>query len=421
MNQQRAIPRRTILKGGTAAGVGGLATLEVSGPPQAFADDGDPGVVIPWADQPAPIPDQAKDVAGRLLVWESLSSRLIPNDKFFTVKHYKLPKISPTTWRLDVTGLARRPRNLSLADLEALPRRTVEFTLECSGNTSSPFFIGGIGNAEWTGAPLRQVLRQAQPTDRAIEVVFWGTDSGEVTIRDNVGITGGGATGSVEPDANGNLDLTITERFARSMSLDDAMSPDNLLCYEMNGAALPAEHGRPVRLIAPGWYGVANVKWLKRIELLDTRFQGRFMARDYVSIREGRRGDETTWTFTSVTHDRLKSAPAKVTRHGRRHTITGVAWGAPVSGVEVQVDEGPWRAARLHRRLGHGGSASRRGYAWRFWTLDWGTPPSGEHTVRSRAFDEDGNVQPAPSDPFLTSRRTFWENNGQITRRVRIN
>src|SRR4051812_1023838 len=416
----RAIPRRTILKGGTASGVAGLAVTEVSGPRKAFAHNRDPGVVIPWLDQPEPIPPPAQDVAGRLLVWESLNSRLIPNDEFFTVKHYQLPRLSPTTWRLDVGGLVGRPRTLSLAELMDLPRRTVEFTLECSGNSSSPFFIGGIGNAEWTGVPLRHVLRHVQPADGAVEVVFWGADSGQVTIRDNVGVTGGGFTGAVEKDSTGNLDLTITERFARSMSLQDAMSPDNLLCYEMNGAPLPAEHGRPVRLIAPGWYGVANVKWLTRIELLDTRFQGRFMARDYVSIREQQHGEETRWTFTSVTHDRLKSAPAKVTRYGRRHSVLGAAWGAPVSRVEAQVDDGPWRPTWLHRRLRGGGHGAHRGNAWRFWTLDWGTPAPGEHTIRSRAYDAEGHVQPAPTDPYLASRRTFWENNGQITRRVRI-
>src|SRR5215217_7165376 len=166
----RAIPRRTILKGGTASGVAGLAVVEVSGPNKAFAHHGDPGIVIPWLDQPDPIPPPAKDVAGRLLVWESLDSRLIPNDKFFTVKHYQLPKLSPTTWRLDVDGLVGRPSSLSLAELMDLPRRTVEFTLECSGNTSSPFFIGGIGNAAWTGVPLRHVLCQVQPADDAVEV-----------------------------------------------------------------------------------------------------------------------------------------------------------------------------------------------------------------------------------------------------------
>jgi len=417
---QPAIPRRTVLKGGTAAGVTGLALMKLSGPAEAFPGHDDPGVVIPWLDQPAPIPPAATDVAGRLLVWESLNSRLIANDKFFTVKHYNLPKLSPATWRLDVSGLVARPRTLSLADLEALPRRTVEFTLECSGNSSSPFFIGGIGNAEWTGASLRQVLRHVQPARGAVDIVFWGVDRGVVTVRDNVGVTGGGVTGAVVPDATGSLDLTITEQFARSMSIEDAMSRDNLLCYQMNGTALPAEHGRPVRLIAPGWYGVANVKWLTRIQVLDTRYQGRFMARDYVSIREQRRGDDTTWTFTSVTHDRLKSAPAKVVRHGSRHSVMGAAWGAPVSRVEVQIDNGNWRAARLHRRLRAAGTSARCGYSWRFWTLDWGRPSPGEHTVRSRAFDEEGRVQPPPTDAYLASRRTFWENNGQITRRVLI-
>jgi DMSO/TMAO reductase YedYZ molybdopterin-dependent catalytic subunit len=175
-----------------------------------------------------------------------------------------------------------------------------------------------------------------------------------------------------------------------------------------------------MRLIAPGWYGVANVKWLSRIELKDTRYQGRFMARDYVSIREESRGGQTTWTFSSVTHERLKSAPAKVTRLGNRYTVMGAAWGAAIDKVEVQVDAGPWQEARLERQWSQRIGSHGREFAWRFWTLDWGTPPSGEHAIRSRAYDEDGNVQPTPEDPFLTSRRTFWENNGQITRRVLV-
>ena len=204
------------------------------------------------------------------------------------------------------------------------------------------------------------------------------------------------------------------------MSLEDAMNSDNLLCYEMNGVPLPRDHGAPVRLIAPDWYGVANVKWLTRIEVTDSRYQGHFMARDYVSIREEDRGGETLWTFTSVTHERLKSAPAKVTRRGDRYTVLGAAWGAPIAKVEVQVDDGPWRATKLVRhRRGHG---SRHGdeTAWKFWTLNWGTPAAGEHTIRSRAYDKDGNVQPSPEDPYLASRRTFWENNGHVTRRVLI-
>jgi len=406
------VPRRTVLKAGVAAGMAGLTTTTIAGPAQAFPGHGDDAVVIPWLDQPAPIPPPAANIVGNLLQWESLDSRLIPNDEFFTVKHYNVPQLSPTNWRLAVSGLVAQPQTLSLADLKALPRHAVEFTLECSGNTGLPFFIGGVGNAIWGGTPLHRILRQARPLGSGTEVVFWGADRGSVTVRDNSGVTGPGRTGSVEPDAGGGLDLTITEQFARSMSLADAMSPDNLLCYQMNGAPLPPEHGFPVRLIAPGWYGVANVKWLTRIDLTDGRYQGRFMARDYVTIREETRDGETVWTFTTVGHDRLKSAPARVTRHGGRYTITGAAWGAPVARVEVRVDNGPWRAAKLDRRP--------HTFAWTFWTFAWGSPTSGEHTITSRAFDESGAMQPAPTDPSVADRRTYWENNGQITRRVAI-
>jgi DMSO/TMAO reductase YedYZ molybdopterin-dependent catalytic subunit len=205
------------------------------------------------------------------------------------------------------------------------------------------------------------------------------------------------------------------------MSLEEALSDDNLLCYEMNGVPLPREHGFPLRLIAPGWYGVANVKWLTRIEVMDQRFAGRFMARDYVSIREQVRDGQTVWTFNTVKHDRLKSAPAKVTRRRGRYSIMGAAWGAPIAEVEVQIDDGPWMTADLDdRRPGKGGSRDRSGFAWRFWTFEWGTPAAGEHTIRSRAFDVDGNVQPPLDDPYLASKVTFWESNGQIARRVAI-
>ena len=130
------------------------------------------------------------------------------------------------------------------------------------------------------------------------------------------------------------------------MSVAEALGRDNLLCYEMNGEPLPPEHGFPVRLIAPGWYGVANVKWLTRIEVIDQRFAGRFMARDYVQVREEQRNGQTVWTFATVSHDRLKSAPAKVTRRGNRYTIMGVAWGAPIAAVQVRIDDGPWRTAQ---------------------------------------------------------------------------
>ena len=280
------------------------------------------------------------------------------------------------------------------------------------------FLLRWDRHCAWGGARLAPLLKAAGLRDNASEVIFWGVDRGTVTIRDNVGIVSGGRTGTVEPDSTGGLDLTITEQFARSMSLEEALHPDNLLCYEMNGAPLPLKNGFPVRLIAPGWYGVANVKWLTRIEVMDRRYAGRFMARDYVNIREEQRDGQTLWTFATVSHERLKSAPAKVTRLGSRYFVVGVAWGAPIARVEVRIDNGAWTTAKLFGRTPRGKKAG--GYAWRFWTFDWGTPTPGEHRVTSRAFDTDGNMQPAPDDPFLASRRTYWEANGHISRRVLI-
>jgi DMSO/TMAO reductase YedYZ molybdopterin-dependent catalytic subunit len=411
------ISRRTLLKGGGTA-VAGLTALQVAGPAHAFP--GHPGgEVIPWLDQPAPNP--VPQIAQRQLIWEELDSWLTPNDEFFIISHYDTPALDPAGYRLSVAGLVARPQSLTLAEVQARPRREVIFTMECSGNTGLPFLIGAVGNARWAGTPLAPLLERSGILEQGTEVVFWGADSGEVTIRDNSGVIGPGRSGKVVDDGTGGLDLTITERFARSMSVEDALNPDNLLCYEMNGAPLPREHGFPLRLIAPGWYGVANVKWLTRIEVVDQRFAGRFMARDYVTIREGTQDGTTVWTFATVRHDRLKSAPAKVTRQHGHYAILGAAWGAPIAEVEVKIDDGPWMTATLHDKPRRkGGSRGRGEFAWRFWTLRWGTPPAGEHTITSRAFDVNGNVQPPPDDPYLASKVTFWESNGQITRRVRI-
>jgi DMSO/TMAO reductase YedYZ molybdopterin-dependent catalytic subunit len=412
--EHQDISRRTLLKGGAAA-LAGLTVLRVAGPAHAFGQSG--GEVIPWLDQPGPSPNP--NVTDKLLNWEALDRWLTPADNFFFVRHYGQPDgLDEATWRVDITGLVARPQSLTIADLKARPRREVDFTLECSGNTSAPFFIGGIGNARWGGARLATLLQEARVLDQATEVVFYGVDRGTMTIRDNTGIGSGGLTGTVEPDAGGGLDLTITEQFARSMSIGEALNRENLLCYEMNGEPLPLANGFPVRLIAPGWYGVANVKWLTRIEVTDHRYAGNFMARDYVSIREEQRNGQTLWTFATVSHTRLKSAPAKVTRRGSRYAIMGAAWGAPIAAVNVRIDNGPWAAAKLDDSPSR--TNESRSHAWRFWTFDWGTPAPGEHRITSRAFDVDGNIQPAPDDPFLASRRTFWEANGHITRRVLI-
>ena len=186
----------------------------------------------------------------------------------------------------------------------------------------------------------------------------------------------------------------------------------------MNGAPLPPEHGAPVRLIAPGWYGVANVKWLTRIEVRDTRYQGRFMARDYVTIREEQRDGETVSPFTSVGPRPAEVGAGQGDAPGRAGTRSWGRRGARRSRrSRCEIDGGPWMSApRRAQERGAPASRVRLGVL----ELDWGTPAAGEHAITSRAIDVDGKVQPAPDDPLLASKKTYWESNGQITRRVLV-
>ena len=386
---EREVTRRAVLQGGAA--LAGLAAL--SGPLGAFAAPTAAGEeVIPWLDQPMPVPPPAQGIVGQQLVWEELGGQITPDEKFFTVSHHGMQIIREPGWRLDISGLVDRPRSLSLADIRALPRRELAYTLECSGNHGLPFLTGAIGNATWTGTPLAPLLREAGP--RAAEIVFWGADAGPAPVGD--------------PPA------PVVEQFARSMSLADALDDNILLCYEMNGTPLHPSHGFPVRLLTPGWYGIANVKWLRRIEVLDTRYEGRFMAREYVTQRTVTQDGQASVRFTSVGRALLKSAPARVVRGDAGYRVEGVAWGAPIDRVEVRVDGGTWQRAYFV------GEPGREGFEWRRWGFDWGQPTSGEHTVTARAFDTRGNLQPAPEDPVIANKLTYWESNAQITRRVRI-
>jgi DMSO/TMAO reductase YedYZ molybdopterin-dependent catalytic subunit len=169
-----------------------------------------------------------------------------------------------------------------------------------------------------------------------------------------------------------------------------------------------------VRLLTPGWYGIANVKWLRRIEVLGTRYEGRFMAREYVTQRTVTQDGQESVRFTSVGRALLKSAPARVVRGDTGYRVEGVAWGAPIDRVEVRVDGGAWQRAAL------AAAGGETGYEWRRWSLFLGPWAAGEHTVTARAFDTRGNLQPAPEDPAIANKLTYWESNGQITRRVRI-
>jgi DMSO/TMAO reductase YedYZ molybdopterin-dependent catalytic subunit len=283
--------------------------------------------------------------------------------------------------------------SLTIDQIVARPRQEVTFTIECSGNTGAPVFWGGIGNAAWAGTPLAPLLQEAGILDQGREVVFYGHDAPK------------------EKEKVGNNE--VASPFARSMALAEAMNPNNLLAYEMNGAPLDSGHGAPLRLLVPGWYGIANVKWLDRIEVIDTRFQGHYMTREYVTVRDEMRDGQLVTTETLVGRALLKSAPARVTRSDGGYKIAGAAWGAPIASVEVQVDDGPWMPATITE-----GAGSE--FAWKFWTLPWSNAAPGEHTVTSRATDTAGNVQPAMTDPRIVNKKTFWESNGQITRRVQI-
>lgn len=383
MSDASRLTRREALARGGALAAGAalfpsdaLARLGVLSPQEA---------VVPWLNAPEP--------GGRAntLDWQALTSWVTPTEDLFSVGHYGQPEVAASSWRLSVSGLVQRPASYTLAEIRARPSESVVFALECAGNRGFATFVGAVHNAEWTGTPLAPLLEEAGVLEDGIEVVFWGADEGEEEIRGN----------------------TVTQSFARSMSLEDAMDPRLLLAYEVNGSPLPTGHGFPLRLVAPGWYGVANVKWLTRIEVRDKRFMGRFMARDYVTLREEQRDGQPVWTESSVGRARINSIPARVVRrNGGGYRIHGAAWGADLARVEVSVDGGPWTPATL-------GEGSDDPYTWTFWQLDWDAG-AGEHTVTSRAVGRDGSVQPAADDPIVANKLTYWESNGQVTRQIRI-
>jgi len=388
VDKRRVSRRDAMLAGGAVAA--GLAFLRLDRLVAAVPlEQGE--VVLPWLDQPAELPPPAREAISQQLVWEELDAWITPTDKFFIIKHFGLPAVDLASWRLDVAGLVKQPLSLTLDQVKARPRQEVTFTIECSGNTGLPFFWGGIGNATWAGTPLAPLLQEAGILDAGKEVVFYAHDGGTQKVRD----------------------MDLKQPFARSLSIAEAMNPNILLCYEMNGQPLDAGHGAPLRLLTPGWYGVANVKWLDRIEVIDTRFAGHFMARDYVTIREEQRDGQPVWTETLVGKALLKSAPARVSRADGGYKIAGAAWGAPIAGVEVQVDGGPWLPATITEGAG-------AEFAWKFWSIAWPDAAPGEHTITSRATDTAGNVQPAVTDPSIANKKTYWESNGQITRRVAI-
>ena len=188
--------------------------------------------------------------------------------------------------------------------------------------------------------------------------------------------------------------------------------PEVMLAWEMNGVPLSANHGAPVRLVVPGWYGVANVKWLNRIHVQDTRFIGRFMSRDYVTLQPRQVGDETIWDESLVARIRVKSMVARLTRSGAKYTAFGfgLASALPLKSVEVKVDDGPWQRATMDPQ-----NTER---SWQFFSYSWNGLTPGEHTIVSRATDANAVVQ--PEQALVDQKKTQWENNGLFVRKFTV-
>jgi len=385
--------RREILK----AGFGGIALCMTGLPVHSLA------FPSPQPDE-EPVPFLGMPRTGeKSLDWETLNDWLTPQDQAFNVQHYGIPEFDSKDFKLEITGLVAKPMTFTMSELKTLPKQDQLMTLECSGNGSSKGFMNAIYNSRWTGTPLAPLLKKCKIDSKAKEIVFYGVDRKKETLRPGT-----------------NRELIVEVPFGRSMSIEDASKIPLLLAYERNGEPLDKRNGAPLRLIVPGWYGIANVKWLTCIEVRDQRYMGRFMGRDYVTVRGERHGKEIVYVETSVARMNLKSIVARVTR---RPTQNGaiplkaycVAWndGTEIEKVEVRVDQGPWRAAIAEAK-------PRSKYCWKFYSIDLGSIAPGKHTIVSRAIDVNGRIQPTAADDEIALKKTYWEAYQQWPREIEV-
>jgi sulfane dehydrogenase subunit SoxC len=307
---------------------------------------------------------------------EALRHDTTPVGLHYLLIHFDIPTVDPATWTLEVGGLVERPLALALEDIKARPRHTRAVTLECAGNgrallepnvLSQPWLQEAVGTAEWTGTPLAGVLQEAGLKPEGREIVFTGLDRG--------------IQGEVE------------HLYERSLPRAEALRPEMLLAYEVNGQPLPPQHGAPLRLIVPGWYGMTHVKWLQSITVIGEAFTGWQQDVAYhVRGSEDERGQPVTRI-----HPRALMIPPGFpeflsrTRHldAGRCRLEGRAWSgwAPIARVEVSVDGGEtWRDADLGPPVSE--------FAWSGWSFQWDAEP-GEYELSCRATDEAGNTQPS--------------------------
>jgi DMSO/TMAO reductase YedYZ molybdopterin-dependent catalytic subunit len=309
----------------------------------------------------------------------------MPNAHFYVRNHFQMPALDASTWRLVVGGLVERPLSLGFRDLTSMRSETLMVTLECAGNgravlaprvEGEQWRLGAVSTAEWTGVPLVEVLDRAGVESAALELVFRGADGGSVE--------GFG-----------------TMAFERSLAIDTARESQALLAYAMNGEPLPIQHGYPVRLIVPDWYGVASVKWLTAIDAVAESFDGYFQTTKYwyESDRDGHTVREP------VTLQRVRALITEPTGDEELPAgdlaIRGVAWSGagPIARVEVSIDEGPWQTARL--------VGDRHRHSWQWWEIISHMDRQGVVSLRCRATDVAGRTQPDVPD----WNRFGYENN----------
>ncbi|NOT45651.1 MAG: molybdopterin-dependent oxidoreductase [Acidobacteria bacterium] len=381
--------RRRLLKGGLAAA--GISLLGV--PEWVLPVMAQGAVLVPFTDVPAdanftPTPDR------RTLDTRRIDGPITPADQFFTLQHYGHPTVDIANYRLTLSGLVERPLSLTLADVRSLGSQDMVVGFECSGNRGP--LQGASGNGRWTGVPLRTVLERAGGLKTAArEVVFFGADGAEEEV-----------------DWRGRK-FPVTVKFGRSLSTEKALSPEPFLAWALNGQPLTTHQGAPLRLVVPGWYGVANVKWLMEIRPQQERYVGKWQAREYRTIKGEMVDGVMKWYETAIEEMRLKSWVARVTREGTRHRVLVVTLndGTPLRSVEVKVDNGSWQPATAD-------ASTTEKYGWRFYTYDWPNPTPGEHTLVSRVTDANGQVQPEPD--ALANKVTFLESHQQAPRTVMV-